>query len=76
MYYIFKKYWLFYNLCTIIIYGGDKMSFINTENFSKKVLNVLWQSDEPLSATQIENIINNDWAIKSIQNTIQSLEKK
>ena len=52
------------------------MSFINTENFSKKVLNVLWQSDEPLSATQIENIINNDWAIKSIQNTIQSLEKK
>lgn len=37
------------------------------------VMLALWGSDKPLSATDIANIIDTEWAYKSIQNTIKKL---
>ncbi len=39
-------------------------------------MKVLWEADEPLSATEIANRIDSDWAKKSIQNIIRKLESK
>ena len=42
----------------------------------EQVMKVLWGSDTPLSATEIANRIDSDWAKKSIQNIIRKLESK
>ena len=42
----------------------------------EQVMKVLWSSDTPLSATEIANRIDSDWAKKSIQNIIRKLESK
>lgn len=42
----------------------------------EQVMKVLWESDTPLSATEIANRIDSDWAKKSIQNIIRKLESK
>lgn len=39
----------------------------------EQVMLALWNSDKPLSATDITNIINTEWAHKSIQNIIKKL---
>lgn len=39
----------------------------------EQVMLALWGSDKPLSATDIANIIDTEWAHKSIQNTIKKL---
>lgn len=41
-----------------------------------QAMQALWESDVPLSATDIANKINSDWAKKSIQNITRKLEKK
>ncbi len=41
-----------------------------------KAMKALWTAGRPLSASEIAQIINEDWAKKSIQNIIRTLEAK
>lgn len=45
--------------------------FLNEKE--EQVMLTLWNSDKPLSATDIANIIDTEWAHKSIQNVIKKL---
>lgn len=54
--------------------GNIKSFYLNQKE--EQVMKVLWESDTPLSATEIANRIDSDWAKKSIQNIIRKLESK
>ena len=50
-----------------------------TFNFNEKeeqVMKILWESDAPMSASEIASRIDSEWASKSIQNIIRKLEGK
>lgn len=48
----------------------------NLNEKEEQVMKVLWKNDMPMSATEIANEIESDWAKKSIQNIIRKLESK
>ena len=48
----------------------------NLNEKEEQVMKVLWKNDMPMSATEIANGIESDWAKKSIQNIIRKLESK
>lgn len=54
--------------------GNINSFYLNQKE--EQVMKVLWESDTPLSATEIANRIDSDWAKKSIQNIIRKLESK
>lgn len=41
-----------------------------------QAMKALWEAEKPLSATDIANAIGDEWAFKSIQNIIRTLEAK
>jgi len=53
----------------------NDISFYLNEK-ENQVMNVLWKSEKPLSASEIANQIDSKWASKSIHNIIRKLESK
>ncbi len=52
----------------------DHLFYLNEKE--GKAMKVLWSADKPLSASEIAQIIDEEWAKKSIQNIIRTLEAK
>ena len=61
------------------ILGLDLKNPFKRKGFSSKelkVMQVLWESEKPLCASEIAEKINEEWALKAIQNTIKTLTEK
>ncbi len=53
----------------------NKVSFYLNEK-EGQAMKALWEAEKPLSASDIANAIDEEWAYKSIQNIIRTLEAK
>lgn len=55
--------------------NSNKVSVYLNEK-EESVMRVLWNSETPLSASEVANRIGLEWALKSIQNIVRKLEAK